>query len=282
MTDASVPDSTSARKVDQGSLFLSRVLLCTFAVILLWSTSLSAVNFALASGGSFKLPQVSVVVTEVIRLINRTTELSDEYEACVHRELLICNTTLTIAATREAQRVSSAVQSNAELTARVRTTQASCSLSLTRAVATMAAFQSRLPIAGFDPSSQYNPQCTAAEITQLRQITGDVSGIRSEIIGGVNSYTSYTNSTIHQLAGQIGARASYDAAYLANKTSLNGLIPDRISSITANFNLSGRFSGIAVDTSAVEACATLAPTNGTCPYGDTTRHLVAVSQVRRP
>ena len=86
VTDARSGEDES-RGIDQGNLCISRLLLSSFAVLLLCMSSLSAVNLALAAGDYFHVPEVSAVVHEALKLLNRTRELRDEYVECVEIEL---------------------------------------------------------------------------------------------------------------------------------------------------------------------------------------------------
>ena len=73
-------------------------------------------------------------------------------------------------------------------------------------------------------------------------------------------------------------RASYDVAFLYNRTLRDSDMPARLEAIAAALStgIATRFD--AIDSSALEACATLLPGGAQCPYGESARMLVERSQ----
>ena len=120
------------RMLDSGTLMGSRVLLSGLAIAMLWGSSLTVVTNILRLTNVLPIPPVTVVVDEVISLLNETSRLRQNYLECVRSDLSLCNATLYHRREQEAQRSLLARRANAATRDASRATQASCASSARR------------------------------------------------------------------------------------------------------------------------------------------------------
>jgi len=278
VTDAT--DVGGAAAIDVGAVYTSRFAIACLAVVLLWSTTLTAVTAGLEASNAIRIPDVQVVVYEAVRFYNETIRLHDQYAFCVEEELGLCNGTLQREFSNEQTRSQAAQQHNRNTRATSQEAQASCANSHAMAIASVTAWQAAVSAGGGAAPNIYRAECTAAERTALAEITSDVTAQKSASYKLATDYSEESRSTVGSLADYAARRAAYDAEYIDNKTGASAATNAVLNALTHDFSadLDLRLSGL--NTSELLACATLTPTAGVCPYGDGARQLVENAQAR--
>ena len=253
-----------ARVMDSSTVFASRLILSILAVILLWSTSLTAILNLLAVTNAIPIPRVQLVIHETIRLFNESVRLRSDYMSCVQNELDVCNATLHYRMDRERARSEEARAANLQTRDDAQKTQAACGTAHARALASVSAWVKREGAAG-QSGLHYNAQCTAEERKSLEAQTGDTNAQKSATYQLATGYSRTSQGTVGLLADQVQARQSYDTWYLYNKTLRDATLNATLGRIGFDLsaNISARLGGLSLDT--VKACATLA--GGSCPDG---------------
>jgi len=263
------------RVMDSSTLLFSRAIISGVAIILLWSTSLSLITNVLQITDAFPIPEVDVVIDKTIRLINESKRLRTNYINCVTSELQVCNATLNGRVEREAKRAEDARAHNQEMRASSRQASVECATAQANGLSSVRAWQSA-QTATVSTSAHYSRRCTAAEKTELSQMTGDTSAHRSASMQLVQEYSDTSQKTTRSLGGQVVDRARYDRVYLYNKTLRNVQISTDLS-LNYSLRISDLLGGI--NMTDVLNCATLLP-GGSCPDGEGARQMVVRGQAR--
>ena len=266
------------RMLDSGTLMGSRVLLSGLAIAMLWGSSLTVVTNILRLTNVLPIPPVTVVVDEVISLLNETSRLRQNYLECVRSDLSLCNATLYHRREQEAQRSLLARRANAATRDASRATQASCASSHALALASVAAWQSQQSAGGNAsmPSSHYVDSCSDAEREGLLTMTGDTTAQRSAAFQLSRDYSSSSQSTVSQLSEQLAARAAYDREYLYNRTLRDRELQVRLGALGINTSLAIGNHFDRLNISDLVACATL--TGGSCPSSEGARAMAEAVQ----
>ena len=181
---------------------------------------------------------------------------------------------------QELRRTREAQQHNQEAMLSGRATHDSCSTTASLALATMNAWQAQASAGATALPSYWLPTCSADDRARLTQLTGDVSSQKSATYGIATSYSTESQSTVGLLADQLEARAAYDASYLINKTQTSLELHASIQSVALEYSTSIDLRLQSLNMSELLACATLTPTAGACPHGDSARELVQRAQDR--
>ncbi|KAL3901043.1 MAG: hypothetical protein SGPRY_012347, partial [Prymnesium sp.] len=183
-------DLSVAGEGDTSSVYTSRFVIACLAVVLLWSSTLSAVTAALEASHLLRVPPSAVVIAEGARFYNETFEA-------------------------EWQRSRQARDHNQRLLRSSLEAQASCSASRALAIAAMAAWDKA---GGGGGVGRYKEDCPASKRDALRGLTHDVSEQKSASLLIAREYSSSSRSAVAVLSSQIEARAAYDSEYILNKT----------------------------------------------------------------
>lgn len=246
-------------------LFVNRMVVCFFAVCLLWLTSLQ-VCVAIV-GFNISVPAFSPTATSCNFAYKKVSEQRSTYAACARRQTAQCHEQLSDAYLIEKLRVATAQQENQMFAHRFDMLASNCTAAVTLSKEAINAWST----ASVMNTVPYLNNCTSQGRQRVTEQLGDNSDSRSSVFAASLAYTMASDSTIERLVDYSIALNTYNADYVYNKTrALRKLAQDvaidvsvpHVQAIKVNFEPVFQAFDVVV------ACLSLSNTSASCPYPD--------------
>ncbi len=250
--------------VDSPILWFNRIIMCTFAVTFLWSTSLQICS-SLASW-VIPTPPFSTVVSHCQFAYDQASENKRQYEKCVDYQISTCNANLESAELDEWRRIKSIEASNSALLIHLQSSSANCTSSIDHSKAIMTAWQS----GGIGYNVPILPSCPAEQRELVKTMIGDQSISKETTVSLVNSYVETTNTLVARLVDYSIELSSYNSDYVYNKTKsleIEYLHTTSLATTTSMKRLNDTVQDLNQLIFDMESCLGMDTKNQHCPYG---------------
>jgi hypothetical protein len=205
--------SQNMENIDNPRLWFNRLIVCTLAVTMLWTTSLQ-ISTAIATW-IVPVPLLSVVVDHCRFAYHETNDHKKKYEQCVNFQVATCKLNLNKASELEISRVSAMETANALFLAQFTSTVGNCSTSVQNAKLITNAWLS----GGSLYSIPYLSTCSVDDRTSMQSLLGDESASKSSKLTTVSNYITDSDSRVARMAAYSKDLLQYNEEYLLNKTS---------------------------------------------------------------
>lgn len=190
----------------------NRLLLCMFAVCLLWATSLQ-VCVAIV-GFNISIPSFSVVVANCNYAYSEVKGQRDGYADCARRQMKQCGATLDTAYAEQRLQLATVQQLNQRYANQYQSTVGNCTSAVTNMKNAVTAWSAQ----GIEYTIPYQQNCTNTQRSATATTLGDTTRSRASVYTASHAYTVESDSTIVRLADYTSALSAYNAQYLHNKT----------------------------------------------------------------
>jgi hypothetical protein len=244
-------------------MFGNRLIVCLFAVCLLWLTSLQ-VCVAIV-GFNISVPSFTSTATSCNYAYSKVADEKESYATCARRQTSQCRVQLGDSYLQEKMRLAAAQQANQLFATAFSALTANYTTAVTLSKEAISAWQS----AGMEQTIPYRSSCSVQDRKKVIQELGDNTDSRSSVFAASLAYTQSSDSTIERLADYSVALSVYNADYLHNKTnSLQRLAESVVLDVsvphmqTISLSFDPVFSGL----NTVVACLSLSNRSSTCPY----------------
>lgn len=255
----------------------NRLILCLFAVCLLWLTSLQLCTAVV--GLNIQVPSFSSVATSCNYAYKKVDLEREYYAECAHRQIDQCDEELDAAFAVEKMSVLTSQHGNQIFASSFNNLVSNC----TNAVAMSKSAVNAWSSGGVSHLIPYQPTCTGTAKEKTVSALGDSTSSRTSVYTASLDYTQTSDSTVGRMAEYTFALNSYNAAYLCNKTrqlqSLADLVVvdaslPRVNAVKVSLDpISGIFNQ-------VEACLSLSnTTTQKCPYAVNMKELYAYEEL---
>ncbi len=250
--------------VDTPILWFNRIIMCTFAVTFLWSTSLQICS-SLASW-VIPTPPFSTVVSHCQFAYDQASENKRQYEKCVDYQMSTCNSNLESAELDEWRRIKSIEASNSAFLIQLQSSSANCTSSIDHAKEIMTAWQS----GGVGYNVPLLPSCPAEQRELVKTMIGDQSTSKETTVSLVTSYVDITNSRVARLVDYSIQLSNYNSDYVYNKTKSLRKEYLHMTSLATTASMK-RLNDTVQDLNQLifdmESCLGMDMKNQHCPYG---------------
>eukprot|EP01031_Cornospumella_fuschlensis_P031416 gene31415-37974_t len=221
-------DSEDEEELSSYEMTLNRTILCTFCVILLWSTSLQ--NAVYLVSDNVPKPSLSAVYDTCYftwKFVNRQRQ---DYENCVDSQLRQCDVDFDVADAIEKQRVAVAEEHHANYTRTYTALVQNCTSYQSNLTDLLRQWQS----GGQDYRMMYQDSCVGAKRERIASILGDSSDGNTAAITTSSEYSLSSTRRVSKLVTYSKNLNSYNIDYIRNKMSSIKL---SIDAITANLSI---------------------------------------------
>ncbi|KAJ1416807.1 hypothetical protein B484DRAFT_152458 [Ochromonadaceae sp. CCMP2298] len=204
------PDPDKTERESTGKL-LNRLILCIFAICLLWLTSLQVCVGIV--GTNVAVPELSSVTGTCQFAYQQVALQRDYYAACSQQQISTCTRSLQAAHLSESLKTATQSNSNTHFVAAIKTQAQNCSQSYLdgkRAVSAWTGSGQLIP---------YQPTCSGAEKQDVAGLLGDTSESRASVLAASEEYSASSDTSVLRLAAYSSALTSYNAEYVRNKTA---------------------------------------------------------------
>jgi len=207
-------------------VLLHRALVCTMAVALLWSTSLSVSQYL--TGLFVAVPPVNEVVGVCRHTYSEVHRQKAAHSSCAARQMDQCDRRLAAQMDAEARRSRQSAEANrATVRVAVQMKQECAS----QQMATLGAVE-RLQQAGVALVwTRDESACSADERERAQAVVGDIGVVRDRALSLASGYTRDVQLLQALAFSGIDARIEYDAGYFERKTSALHQLPHELQSI---------------------------------------------------
>eukprot|EP00615_Pteridomonas_danica_P013936 CAMPEP_0114381324 /NCGR_PEP_ID=MMETSP0102-20121206/3382_1 /TAXON_ID=38822 ORGANISM="Pteridomonas danica, Strain PT" /NCGR_SAMPLE_ID=MMETSP0102 /ASSEMBLY_ACC=CAM_ASM_000212 /LENGTH=931 /DNA_ID=CAMNT_0001536785 /DNA_START=60 /DNA_END=2852 /DNA_ORIENTATION=+ len=272
---------------------INRLLLCGFAIVLLWASSFQTAVYI--ANSAISSPLFESVQDSCQSSYDLVQSEDSDYVDCVDRQMDDCDEAfeekvlnVEVASTNEI------LTENAEILKEVATYQQSCSDAFTKGQSAISKWvttdidyrvsytcESNQDDDGPSTNAYCNASCTYEEASnvlaaqqngesirkyqscscsEVADMVGDISALRAAAFSTATEYSEYSQSTVGSLVDYSLARSKYDEIYAYNKTE-----PLRIAMLTAMANINSAyeldmnftFPGLSIDTDISMSCASM-------------------------
>ncbi|RYH17107.1 hypothetical protein EON65_29100, partial [archaeon] len=207
---------------------LNRIILCTFCIVLLWSTSLQ--NAVYLVSDNVPKPSLYTVYDTCYftwKFVNRQRE---DYENCVNSQLRQCDVDFDLADAAELQRVYVAQEHQANYTSTYTDLVQNCTAYQSNLTDLLRQWQS----GGQDYRMLYQDGCVGEQREQIANILGDMHDGNTAAITTSSEYTVSSTRRVSRLVSYSKDLNNYNIEYVRNKTSSIKL---SIDDITTNLTI---------------------------------------------
>ena len=251
-------DKSATLKVSS-SIILNRVCICAFAVLFLWTTTLSnATAITAIFVSSPGLDHMNEICSNAYTYVDGQRR---EYESCASRQMDSCTAELNAAYIKEKERIDVVVTENADIINEMTIQDKICSKSWMNIQGSVSTY-----IEQTGTTLSYNqPSCSEEQVLWTKEALNDNSAAREELTTELVDYSKRADGTVVRLVHHIDALDAYNRAYAGNKTeALRGLSRDIVASVATPqlpkiniqlHNLTLPFSAIQVCGGALDSCS---------------------------
>jgi hypothetical protein len=206
-------EEESQREIeDTPMLWFNRIIMCTFAITFLWSTSLQICS--LLAGWIVPIPAISSVISHCQFAYDVASENKRQYEKCVDYQMSVCSTNLDQASDDEWTRIRKIEASNEAFLHQFQETTNNCSSGVDHVKAIMTAWLS----GGTSYFIPFLSSCSTEQRESVRALVGDQSSSKVSTYSLISSYVDLTNNRVTRLASYSNDLMDYNVDYLNNKT----------------------------------------------------------------
>uniref|UniRef100_A0A7S2RBE8 Uncharacterized protein n=1 Tax=Rhizochromulina marina TaxID=1034831 RepID=A0A7S2RBE8_9STRA len=221
----------SRAQLKDGTL-CNRLVMCTFAICLLWATSLQTSIYI--SQSTISSPKFSAVTAACEEVIDESKSQRSQYLVCVDRDLEQCADDFDEAVVQLVEQTNTRLETNADFLDEVAVYQQLCSESFTTSQAAISEWLSfglsyvleyTCPSDDDSPSPYCNVSCSyddddpnACSCVEVADMVGDISSLRSAAYETSSEYKEESRSTVSSVADYATDLAAYNEAYSYNKT----------------------------------------------------------------
>jgi len=259
------PDPDKTERESTGKL-LNRLILCIFAICLLWLTSLQVCVGIV--GTNVAVPELSSVTGTCQFAYQQVALQRDYYAACSQQQISTCTRSLQAAHLSESLKTATQSNSNTHFVAAIKTQAQNCSQSYLdgkRAVSAWTGSGQLIP---------YQPTCSGAEKQDVAGLLGDTSESRASVLAASEEYSASSDTSVLRLAAYSSALTSYNAEYVRNKTAQLQLLSIQVVRGVGDVRVEAfdlRVAKIENTIQQLSACAGLEEGESECTYGASLR-----------
>lgn len=231
----------------------NRMKLCSFAVCLLWASSLKTSSFLAMH--ALKVPLLDSVYNICKSTVQIAIEEEDLFSQCAESQLQQCKDNLSNAITFESKRVDRLSMLNSKVVDDLKTASNNCKEEgslLHNALMEWQAHSHSIPI-------NVNGMCSAEDQEIMMSRVYDVDVIKSEALAISKEYNEEGANTLSHLATYIKDRVEYDRNYVKTYMGNFELDVQRYIQITPmpNLDIFHKFHDISLDIEQLFDCSTL-------------------------
>lgn len=248
------------------SLWLNRLITCTFCIILLWLTSLQMSS--LIVGNVVETPTTSEVYDVCRYTWDTGHAMKRSYEKCIERQSVIRFIDLDNADIAERERTIAVNKRNDAYITRYKYLVNNIS----SVVALQRSILSSWVTGGTSHKIDYRETCNGQERARVVSQLNDKTSTNEATITQSSIYTTSTNNRVYRLTSYVDDLNSYNYRYMLNKTEIIRMDLDAaMLEIGGSIpNLNATLDNILHTIDINNACLTLEG-NRTCPYGTSFR-----------
>lgn len=192
--------------------FCNRMLICMFAICLIWLTSLQVCVSIV--GFNISIPSFSVVVANCNYAYAEVKSQRDSYTNCARRQMKRCEQSLDVVYAGEKMSVAHSQRQNQQYANQFQSLVGNCSTAVSLLKGSVAAWSSQ----GVQYTIPYHTNCTGTKRSAAVTVLGDNSNSRTSVYSATQAYTVSSDNTVVRLAEYSVALNAYNAEYVHNKT----------------------------------------------------------------
>ena len=196
-----------------GGQLVNRILMCCFALCLLWVTTLQ-VSVAIVSG-QILVPTIAAVIDSCSFSYAAIEKERTYYSACVDRQLSVCQAQYTKAYSAEAARVAQTEITNNQIVNNFKTVVSNCSNSFSNAKQSLKAWID----GGVNYAIPFYPNCSYLNRQEVLSLIGSSSSSQKvSIYDSAQQYSTHSDATVSHVSSYTAALTAYNIEYVNNKT----------------------------------------------------------------
>jgi len=248
---------------------VNRLLVCIFAVVLLWGTTLRV---------AIAVTQAALPSTTVEAVYDSCEYAFDEalrqeglYAECAGAQMRSCERSLDEQFSRELEASRSAAASNAATIEAASSSRTQCSADMTDALSLLSAWVALNDVAEngavYELAFRGGSACSAAERVAIRDMVGDAAALSSEAYRASADFADESVGAVAHVAGYAKDVHKYNRGYVGNKTDgiqawLEGSLTDAHlrHGLNLNLTIAAFIDGLEAEYGALLAC--VAPVDG--------------------
>lgn len=215
MADADDDNDEQSQPPPLKSKLLNRMILCLFALCLLWLTTLQ-LSVAIVNE-YITIPMISNVAESCQTTFAKVNEQRNQYTACADRQVVTCQEQLDAANRRESMRVHDATVRNRALFSQYSSVVTNCSEAQTTA---QSAMKDWMDAAESDYDLPFQSTCTMKNRDSVNAWIGadTTKESKQSLYSSAVQYVTSTEGTVSRLAEYSNTLSQYNEEYLNNKT----------------------------------------------------------------
>jgi hypothetical protein len=247
-------DEFQNRSTNSGTTFFkNRMKLCSFAVCLLWASSLRTSSFLATQ--ALNIPSLESVYSICKSTLHIILEEEDSFSQCADRQLRQCELNLNNAINSESKRVNNLSTLNSKIISDLNIISKNCSRDgslLHKALMGWHAKSQPIPIIN-------HVLCSARDREKMMSTVYDIDVLKSEALAISMSYNKDGTNTLTHLANYVKERAEYDRNYAQQYINGFELEVQNYIRMTPMPSLAifHKFSDISLDIETLFDCSTL-------------------------
>jgi hypothetical protein len=211
--DNDVPEKTLEQERDSSGKLCNRLILCVFAICLLWLTSLQMCVGIV--GTNLAVPLLSSVVGTCQFAYDQVVEQRDFYSACSQQQMSTCTKSLQAAHLAESVKAAAQGQFNAQFVSDFKSQVNNCSDAYLDGKKAVNAWTG----SGVHYTIPYQTTCGSTAKQSVATLLGDTSESRVSVLAASEQFAFSSDSSVLRLAAYGSALTAYNAEYVYNKTS---------------------------------------------------------------
>eukprot|EP01041_Mallomonas_annulata_P000884 gene884-1716_t len=205
--------SSIIKKFSEDHKFINRMMMCGFAVCILWITSLQV---ALSLVDIFiPTPNTMNVINTCSFLFKESIHQRDQFKSCAFLQMKSCSNELKYSQTHEQNRISNAHNHNIDLIAKAKAIHNTCAHNYINTQNAMSTWRSY----SVTNEIPYQTTCSTSEIQRTKTLLGDDSLSKSSVYTSTQQYTTSSTKTVSHLSQYAIELQEYNQHYLHNKTA---------------------------------------------------------------